>query len=898
MANSIKCTCGHSWSKTSSSKKDMYVCHICGKDNTMEDGGWLNKYNDGGPMQENYNDASTSTDFGFVGLGYDINGRNYSPAWGGQFQDGGYMQKAKSFPVIDDIEKIGKDGSKVPDWEAMAKQAKKIGAKQVRTKSGATIVFDNNWKATGGTDPDPELATLQMGGSLPGSVGFTYARTQDPAPSNGPYAKKTMASAQDGIQKVKANTDEATNFLKDWYTKRKEIPEHKYVAESNLENLNNFKVKNVSEKDLDKEKAGAFYDPNTKEISVNPNDEFSSSVPTLIHEISHHLRSKNPWQGQRAILEKSIDPTATFLHRSEDVGHGKEYMSKQAPEELHSRLNEFRYNFKLDPTKKYTEEEAKAFMTTPEANEKETLQDYKKRLDEYSEKWDRSEELFNLIKEDPKKLAGLLNGIAANKSTTPLTQAQNGKEMKFYQEGLDFKPKSISQNGVKTDKKPKKSKPEVSPYVPIDVSNANIIRGLFPAPLNVSQAVAKNFAGDSRLNETSLNDDQKLVLWNTIQNARKRSGKQTGGGTEYSDYGNQGYGKGEEFDNWFNRGKIGAVSGIYNSLTNPGFVMASTVGRGRYWTDPKNPDDINYTDVYDWNTHEKNYKGSNAYQKIRNLVRGNEDKNLDKSKNDKNRMNIRLTKKEIDAIKEREEMKLSSLIAFDKGGVIKDDMGQWAHPGEITEIGSNDITMQGVDYPVLGVSDTGDTKMMQPGKDYKFKGKKVTEYPMAQGGKKLKGKPTVKEIMEMPMPVEERYEPSKGVKNLKATLSGIDLATLPFIETPLGFVANKAAGIANSVGDLYTSARYAADGQWGNAGIDAVEALLDLVPFAKGKRTYNLTKGSNLPPIYNKLSKVDKSLNRGLGVLKAGAYGDDFQDVIPESYKRKKQNGGWLNKYK
>jgi hypothetical protein len=42
--------------------------------------------------------------------------------------------------------------------------------------------------------------------------------------------------------------------------------------------------------------------------------------------------------------------------------------------------------------------------------------------------------------------------------------------------------------------------------------------------------------------------------------------------------------------------------------------------------------------------------------------------------------------------------------------------------------------MQGVDYPVLGISDTGDTKMMKPGKDYKFKGKSVTEYPMMQGG--------------------------------------------------------------------------------------------------------------------------------------------------------------------
>jgi hypothetical protein len=68
------------------------------------------------------------------------------------------------------------------------------------------------------------------------------------------------------------------------------------------------------------------------------------------------------------------------------------------------------------------------------------------------------------------------------------------------------------------------------------------------------------------------------------------------------------------------------------------------------------------------------------------------------------------------------------------GSVIKDDMGQWAYPGEITEIDSNDITMQGVDYPVLGISDTGDTQMMYPDQDYKFDGEKVTEYPMMKKG--------------------------------------------------------------------------------------------------------------------------------------------------------------------
>jgi hypothetical protein len=77
------------------------------------------------------------------------------------------------------------------------------------------------------------------------------------------------------------------------------------------------------------------------------------------------------------------------------------------------------------------------------------------------------------------------------------------------------------------------------------------------------------------------------------------------------------------------------------------------------------------------------------------------------------------------------------------GGIIKDDRGQWAYPGEITEIGSNQITMQGVPYPVLGVSDEGDVQMMYPEEEYKFKGKKVTEYPMARNGKRQEQKSLV-----------------------------------------------------------------------------------------------------------------------------------------------------------
>jgi hypothetical protein len=68
--------------------------------------------------------------------------------------------------------------------------------------------------------------------------------------------------------------------------------------------------------------------------------------------------------------------------------------------------------------------------------------------------------------------------------------------------------------------------------------------------------------------------------------------------------------------------------------------------------------------------------------------------------------------------------------------IKKDDNGYWNPDnwGEPVEIGSNEITMQGVYEPLLGISNTGDTQMMYPGEDYTFDGESVTEYPIAQSG--------------------------------------------------------------------------------------------------------------------------------------------------------------------
>ena len=66
--------------------------------------------------------------------------------------------------------------------------------------------------------------------------------------------------------------------------------------------------------------------------------------------------------------------------------------------------------------------------------------------------------------------------------------------------------------------------------------------------------------------------------------------------------------------------------------------------------------------------------------------------------------------------------------------VIVDPKGQWAHPGEITRIPGNQITMRGVPYPVLGIDDQGNEQIMFPGQDYLFPGNYVTEYPQMQEG--------------------------------------------------------------------------------------------------------------------------------------------------------------------
>jgi hypothetical protein len=100
-----------------------------------------------------------------------------------------------------------------------------------------------------------------------------------------------------------------------------------------------------------------------------------------------------------------------------------------------------------------------------------------------------------------------------------------------------------------------------------------------------------------------------------------------------------------------------------------------------------------------------------------------------------------------------------------KGDIIYDSMGQWKFPGQPTRIPSNEITMEGVPYPVYGIDNTGYEQMMYPGEDYTFPGNYVDEYPMAKKGGSLPKRPKK--------------------KNKKAWSRSIEATNILFTENPL-----------------------------------------------------------------------------------------------------------------
>ena len=65
---------------------------------------------------------------------------------------------------------------------------------------------------------------------------------------------------------------------------------------------------------------------------------------------------------------------------------------------------------------------------------------------------------------------------------------------------------------------------------------------------------------------------------------------------------------------------------------------------------------------------------------------------------------------------------------------VRTPKNQWQTPGQVTDINSQHITMQGVGFDAIGVSPDGTRQYMKNGQDYYFPSKPVREYPLMQKG--------------------------------------------------------------------------------------------------------------------------------------------------------------------
>jgi len=265
----------------------------------------------------------------------------------------------------------------------------------------------------------------------------------------------------------------------------------------------------------------------------------------------------------------------------------------------------------------------------------------------------------------------------------------------------------------------------------LDASTMNTLQKLSPLPNNMNELIGAEIIGDARLNNESLNNEEKILLYNNIQNAIKRTGNPERGGIEYADYGNQGYGSPEQFEDWFVNNNIGpqnlksnlintalsafnpvpgsTVKALYatakdiatpltNSYTNPGFNLASTIGRGKYWQDEKDPGTYYYTDRYDWGKGAGGNKGNSFFQKGLDYLRDTESSNTKNTEVDKRKIQFKLTKAEIDKLIAERDASAQAM-----GGYMKyADGGTILPPNEMPNV--NSLSVPPLSEQIIGLS--------------------------------------------------------------------------------------------------------------------------------------------------------------------------------------------------
>ena len=654
-----------------------------------KDGGWLDKYNDGGPIQPNYNDYSVSAGPGFEGDGYSNVGRNYSPAWGGQFKEGGEVQPIYVTDKKDSRLKAYKDS--LDSWKSGVSYNKLL-----KTYSGT---LTNSYDLI--TDPK-KISKIKTDSKVKPTSGLFFNRDKyiksliagKEAPHLNPEPEKAKRLGGTKYDNGNYYNKDHAMLVADMYSFKKptqpiiyQTPEP--TPQSTIDFMEgNYAQEPITEIPQPQPQASAYgevVDPRTGYIHMTR--QGSSMYPMVGQNV--------PEMEDGGAVKRFMQPTETFKnygYNPIEKGMSTEYSTSiGGPGEVYL-VPGFRQGRLLqDPEgvfNTYGEHLGGPFKTVKSA------EDFGKLRHKYVE---QNKDIPAPFKTRDYAMGGSIGGATQgipgatgfmysrdsgsnpsedkgrNKVYKTDASAQNGKEMKFYQEGLDFKPKSISKNG----------------------------------------------------------------------------------------------------------------------------------------------------------------------------------------------------------------------------SVIKDDMGQWAHPGEITEIGSNQITMQGVPYPVLGISDTGDMQMMYPDEDYVYDGESVTEIPMMREGGTISKKTlarnqriaesnaaqnqplTPESLAIRAIAIPDKLRLSEQMRNISPDLAGWmeENPTMSYIDENLNplVIAGK---LASKLGQVPLNVK---QGNYRQALLNTISPMLVRASATGAVTTENLSNSKNKFEQGGQLTKLDQLTN--------------FTNY------NTKQPGGWLDKY-
>ena len=801
MNNNIKCTCGHSWSKASSSGKDMNVCHICGKDNTMKNGGWLNKYEQGGMVldqqpDDNYgekpnpNDVQASVGPDFVGLGYDTTGRNYSPAWGGQFA---------------------------------------------------------------------------MGGALPGAVGFTYARTQNPAPSNGKYAKKTKASAQDGLlmnfepEKMRSDATRVAPAVRP--LTKKEQEENARINKENQKKTEERDKKIVAERQANKNTKGDLSTPGSWHTAdklrlfpgsvggvgemfdeyVNPayvvgslTDQLGESVArrdvggaaaTLamtaglgalgvdplgdvmkaqrwsqgaVDRLGYNVQTAGPRLGSSTrslesatAAERSQQQLDLIRQqrRSEAVSRGSQStrapyqfptdeelaimnareaeryaprVSRQStgtPEDM-TALDRFERIQQVDPGPSYAElmeyPSARRVDSQAESAQQAAMNDIRR---ETNFPVDATNPNSVVHSNNPTLTYERLNRRIDALRTSGISDDIIAQDVQYLREGRPMRSLSQLRGAPGSVPRPPEVRtgPTEKQWSPENFrigegNDAGKFRTAHPEGHNIYEDIDISPINNSIDRRYKIVDKDKSMNYVEVKTSQDA-------GDPYVDVNDISFFNRDPnssskqmnivFSHLPKQARISPISTSVHSqpLLNTRIAKLTSGQPGRIKIEPNEymgtlnkitrNEGFSPLAWYD-ETVEQFPKLERTYETLNKYTGSNLQMPYIKFQGQKlpfEEFNTpefrRLVENNPSLLGDADVMvnKYKTIKNWKNGGQIVDSMGQWAHPGKTTTIPGNDITMKGVNYDVLGVSNTGDKKLMKPGKNYKFDGDYVTEYP-------------------------------------------------------------------------------------------------------------------------------------------------------------------------